>query len=111
MTDIKADVKADVKANQASTPNTNLNSDLQPPTNGATKFDVAVIGAGSGGERVASLLAKGVNQQPGVSVAGFPQCCGVCVGVIPQLGVGVIPQSWVRPADSLRVFVGGSLTY
>lgn len=71
MTDIKADVKADVKANQASTPNTNLNSDLQPPTNGATKFDVAVIGAGSGGERVASLLAKGVNQQPGKQVVVF----------------------------------------
>jgi Type IV secretory system Conjugative DNA transfer len=29
-----------------------------------------------------------------VSVAGFPQWLGVCVGVIPQLGVGVIPQSW-----------------
>jgi hypothetical protein len=29
-----------------------------------------------------------------VSVAGFPQWLGVCVGAIPQLGVGVIPQSW-----------------
>jgi pyruvate/2-oxoglutarate dehydrogenase complex dihydrolipoamide dehydrogenase (E3) component len=38
---------------------------------GNPKFDVAVIGAGSGGERVATLLAKDTNQQPGMRVVVF----------------------------------------